>query len=167
VPRQNSTGGKTRLGGISKRGGSYLRRLLVNGAHATLLRSKAAKADPWLIALRARRPRLFVAVALANKTARIAWAIMTKKDSCRFAAAAEPQACEGNEACWQSRPAGGSRKTCSVSWDYDPGKLIRPQSAEPIGASGPSATAFIGRAHDRTRPSRTQKNPCKPGAIHT
>ncbi|MGH6841454.1 MAG: IS110 family transposase, partial [Methylocella sp.] len=88
VPRQNSTGGKTRLGGISKRGDSYLRRLLVNGAHAALLRSKAAKADPWLIALRGRRPRLVVAVALANKTARIAWAIMTKKDSYRFAAAA-------------------------------------------------------------------------------
>jgi transposase len=81
VPRQNSTGGKTRLGGISKRGDSYLRRLLVNGAHAALLRSKAAKADPWLIALRGRRPRLVVAVALANKTARIAWAMMTKPDS--------------------------------------------------------------------------------------
>jgi transposase len=87
VPRQNSTGGKARLCGISKRGDSYLRRLLVNGAHAALLRSKAAKADPWLIALRGRRPRLVVAVALANKTARIAWAIMTKPDSYRFAAA--------------------------------------------------------------------------------
>ena len=57
VPRQNSTGGKTRLGGISKRGDSYLRRLLVNGAHAVLLRSKAAKVDPWLISLRARKHR--------------------------------------------------------------------------------------------------------------
>lgn len=87
VPRQNSTGGKTRLGGISKRGDAYLRRLLVNGANAALLRSKAAKVDPWLIALRGRRPRLVVAVALANKTARIVWAIMNKKDSYRFAAA--------------------------------------------------------------------------------
>src|SRR5579862_6390992 len=88
VPRQNSTGGKTSLGGISKRGDSYLRRLLVNGAHAVLLRSKAAKVDPWLIALRSRRPRLVVAVALANKTARIAWAIMRKQESYSFAAAA-------------------------------------------------------------------------------
>ena len=87
VPRQNSTGGKTSLGGISKRGDSYLRRLLVNGAHAVLLRSKAGKTDPWLMALRGRR-RLVVAVALANKTARIAWAIMSKQDSYRFAAAA-------------------------------------------------------------------------------
>ena len=88
VPRQNSTGGKARLGGISKRGDSYLRRLLVNGAHAVLLRSKAAKADPWLLALRGRRPRLVVAVALANKTARIAWAIMSKQDTYRRATAA-------------------------------------------------------------------------------
>jgi transposase len=88
VPRQNSTGGKTSLGGISKRGDSYLRRLLVNGAHAVLLRSKAGKTDPWLIALRGRRPRQVVAVALANKTARIAWAIMSKQESYRFAAAA-------------------------------------------------------------------------------
>src|SRR5271155_1781686 len=87
VPRQNSTGGKTSLGGISKRGDSYLRRLLVNGAHAVLLRSKAGKTDPWLIALRGRRPRLVVAVALANKTARIAWAIMGRQDIYRRARA--------------------------------------------------------------------------------
>jgi transposase len=53
-----------------------------------MLRSKAAKADPWLSALRRRRPRLVVAVALANKTARIAGAIMCKQESYRFAAAA-------------------------------------------------------------------------------
>jgi transposase len=76
VPRQNSTGGKTRLGGITKRGNRYLRRLLINGASANLLRSKATKADPWVIGLRRRRPPLVVAVALANKTARIAWAVM-------------------------------------------------------------------------------------------
>src|SRR5262245_16075898 len=73
VPRQNSTGGKHRLGGISKRGNPYLRRLLINGASANLLRSKATNADPWVIGLRQRRPPLVVAVALANKTARIAW----------------------------------------------------------------------------------------------
>jgi transposase len=87
VPRQNSTGGKARLGGISKRGDSYLRRILINGAHAVLLRSKAAKVDPWLVALRGRKPRLVVAVALANKTARIAWAIMSKQEIYRYAAA--------------------------------------------------------------------------------
>ena len=80
VPRQNSSGGKHRLGGISKRGNQYLRRLLINGASANLLRSKATKADPWVIGLRRRRPPLVVAVALANKTARIAWAVLTKKE---------------------------------------------------------------------------------------
>src|SRR5437762_3336509 len=79
VPRQNSTGGKPRLGGITKRGNRYLRRLLINGASAILLRSKATKADPWVIQLRQRRPPLVVAVALANKTARIAWAVMLRE----------------------------------------------------------------------------------------
>ena len=79
VPRQNSTGGKTRLGGITKRGNRYLRRLLINGASANLLRSKATKADPWVIGLRRRRPPLVVVVALANKTARIAWAVMLRQ----------------------------------------------------------------------------------------
>ena len=83
VPRQNSTGGKARLGGngISKRGDSYLRRLLVNSAHTVLLCSKHAKTDPWLTSLLSRKPRLVAAVALANKTARVAWAIMSKQDT--------------------------------------------------------------------------------------
>jgi transposase len=81
VPRQNSTGGKTRLGGISKRGNRYLRRLLINGASANLLRSRATNADPWVIGLRRRRPSLVVAVALANKTARIAWAVMQRNEN--------------------------------------------------------------------------------------
>jgi transposase len=57
------------VGGIGKRGDSYLRRLFDNDARAALPRSKA---DPWLIALRGRGSRLIVAVALANKAARIA-----------------------------------------------------------------------------------------------
>jgi len=88
VPRQSSTGGKARLGGISKRGDSYLRRLLVNSAHTVLLCSKAAKVDPWIVSLRGRKPRLVVAVALANKTARMAWAIMSRQDTYRRATVA-------------------------------------------------------------------------------
>ena len=88
VPRQNSTGGKIRLGGITKRGNQYLRRLLINGASASLLRSKATNADPWVIALRQRRPSLVVAVALANKTARIAWAVMHRHENYQRVAAA-------------------------------------------------------------------------------
>jgi transposase len=86
VPRQNSTGGKARLGGISKRGDSYLRRLLVNSAHTVLLCAKVAKVDPWIVSLRGRKPRLVVAVALANKTARVAWAVMSRQDTYRRAA---------------------------------------------------------------------------------
>ena len=67
VPRQNSTGGKNRLGRISKRGNQYLRRLMINGASANLLRSKTTNADPWVIGLRRRRPSLVVAVALPTR----------------------------------------------------------------------------------------------------
>jgi transposase len=88
VPRQHSTGGKARLGGISKRGNRYLRRLLINGASANLLRSKATNADPWVIGLRRRRPSLVVAVAVANKTARIGWAVMRREASYQHRSAA-------------------------------------------------------------------------------
>jgi transposase len=80
VPRQNSTGGKERLGRISKQGDRYLRRLLVNGA-SSVLRRKRGTADPWLVALRRRKPPLVVAVALANKLARIAWAVMRRGEA--------------------------------------------------------------------------------------
>jgi len=76
VPRQHSTGGKPRLGGISKRGDGYLRRLLMTGATAALQHSKTIKAQPWVRGLLERRPRKLVAVALANKMARIAWVVM-------------------------------------------------------------------------------------------
>lgn len=77
VPKQNGTGGKAKLGGISKRGDSYLRRLLINCAMSALLRSKAVRSTPWVKGMIEKRKRpLVVAVALANKTARVAWAIM-------------------------------------------------------------------------------------------
>jgi transposase len=74
TPRQKSTGGKQRLGRISRQGDQYIRWLLIIGAQTMLLRSKATRANPWIQSLLARCPRLKVAVALANKTARIAWA---------------------------------------------------------------------------------------------
>jgi len=79
VPRQDSTGGKQKLGPISKQGDRYLRRILVVGAHAVLklARQKPAK-YPWLTQLLARKPFKVVAVALANKMARIAWALLAK-----------------------------------------------------------------------------------------
>ena len=88
VPRQNSTGGKARLGRISRQGDAYIRRLLVIGAQSVLRCSKAARSNPWIQGLLAKRPRLVVAVALANKTARIAWAVMARRTDYRIAAAA-------------------------------------------------------------------------------
>jgi transposase len=73
VPRQSSTGGKTRLGGISKRGNAGLRRLLVGSAMAAMFRSRALPNDPWLCQLRGRKPVMVTAVALANKIARAVW----------------------------------------------------------------------------------------------
>ena len=90
VPRQHSTGGKPRLGKISKMGQRDLRRLLVCGAMAVVrwaLR-RGEIGDPWLARMLARKPVMVVAVALANRMARIAWALMTKKESYRAPAAA-------------------------------------------------------------------------------
>lgn len=89
VPRQNSSGGKERLGKITKQGNPYLRRLLVLGATASL-RWLHKRADPlaiWTRALLQRRPARLVTVALANKLARVAWAIMSTGECFRTAAA--------------------------------------------------------------------------------
>jgi transposase len=84
VPRQNSTGGKERLGSISKQGDRYLRRLLVVGA-ISIVRTARTRPDkyPWVIELLARKPAKVVAVALANKMARIAWAVLAKGETYR------------------------------------------------------------------------------------
>ncbi len=83
VPRQRSSGGKDRLGRISKRGDGYLRRLLVHGARIVLFwsrRKKEMRSD-WLEALLARRPTNVVMVAMANKTARVVWAMLSRGEA--------------------------------------------------------------------------------------
>jgi transposase len=89
VPRQHSSGGKERLGRISKRGDGYLRKLLVHGARTVLLWSRRKKEtrSPWLEALLARRPTNVVLVAMANKTARVVWALLSRGETFRT----EPQ----------------------------------------------------------------------------
>lgn len=74
VPRQSGTGGKIRLGSISKRGDPYLRTLLIHGARSVMYHAKAP--TTWQRAIQARRPANVVAVALAHKMARTAWAIL-------------------------------------------------------------------------------------------
>jgi len=95
TPREHSTGGKQRLGGISRAGNERLRALLVTGAtavirHASRADSKLATA--WLRQLLSRKPRKLAAVALANKMARIVWAVMTRGDAYRHPVAATPVA---------------------------------------------------------------------------
>jgi len=83
VPKQHSTGGKERLGNISKAGNRYLRKLLVVGALSVIRRAKQLgyTRHPWLVGLLARRSSKIAAVALANKMARIAWAMMARNES--------------------------------------------------------------------------------------
>lgn len=79
IPRQHSTGGKARLLGISKRGSIYLRRMFIHGARAMLLRVKydTGRLGQWAHQLELRAPRNKVVVAVANKLARIAWAVLS------------------------------------------------------------------------------------------
>jgi transposase len=85
VPGQYSTGGKQKLLGISKRGNSYLRRLFVHGARSVLQRQdkQSSGLRGWLAQLATRAHKNVVAVALANKSARIAWAVLAKGESYR------------------------------------------------------------------------------------
>jgi len=92
VPRQHSTGGKQVLGRISKMGQRDIRRLLIVGA-MTIVRwacRKGAQEGSWLHRMLARKPRMLVAIALANKMARSIWAMLTKGEDCRAPAAATP-----------------------------------------------------------------------------
>jgi transposase len=85
APRQNSSGGKERLGRVSKMGNRYLRSLLFVGATAVIrfARSKASARTAWINALLARKPAKVAAVALANKMARITWAVLARKEAYR------------------------------------------------------------------------------------
>jgi transposase len=85
VPKEHSTGGKQRLGGISRAGDERLRQLLVLGATAVIQHAKPGRraASAWLIELLKRKPRKLAAVALANKMARIIWAMLTSGEAYR------------------------------------------------------------------------------------
>jgi len=91
VPRQNSSGGKTKLLGITKRGDSYARTLLIHGSRAVLHaliagRTPQARQNAWLAELAARRGNNRACVALANKTARIAWSMLSQGTAYKLAA---------------------------------------------------------------------------------
>jgi transposase len=90
VPRQNSSGGKDRLGRISKMGDGYLRRLLVVGATSVVRRasSNTSETGIWMRSLLERKSARLVTVAVANKTARIAWAVLARGETYRAPMAA-------------------------------------------------------------------------------
>lgn len=84
MPRQNSSGGKERLGGISKAGNRYLRQILIVGAMAIVRYAERNGArPPWLAHMLGRRKPKVAAVALANKTARTIWAMMISSERYR------------------------------------------------------------------------------------
>jgi transposase len=84
VPRQNSSGGKERLGGITKAGDTYLRKMLFVGAMAVIRHAaRFGTRKPWLIKLLSRRHPRIAAIALANKIGRTAWALMTSGERYR------------------------------------------------------------------------------------
>ncbi len=85
VPLQHSSGGKERLGAISRRGDAYLRTLLMHGTRAVvrIMKARPASADDWIGRLLQRRPVNVAVAAQANKTARIAWAVLAKVEDYR------------------------------------------------------------------------------------
>ena len=85
VPKQSSTGGKQKLGAISRMGERTLRRLLIIGSSAVVLQAskRGAPAGSWLEGMLARKPRMLVTVALANKMARTVWALLVRKEDYR------------------------------------------------------------------------------------
>ena len=87
VPRQRSTGGKTKLGSVSKMGQTDIRRLLIVGAMSVIrwVVRKGGSPNRWLAALVARKPKMVAAVALANKMARMIWAVTIKREDYRMA----------------------------------------------------------------------------------
>jgi transposase len=129
VPKQNSTGGKERLGAISKAGNRYLRKLLVIGAMAVIKRAKQLGYTryPWLTKLIERRPTKVAAVALANKIARTAWAMMARSGQpiCALASkervvltgtqSAESIMASGHEECRINRPNTWQLRQCKCT----------------------------------------------------
>jgi transposase len=89
VPKQHSSGGRDKLGSISKQGDRYLRSLFVAGALAVIRYAKihGTKHRPWVTALLTRRPTKVAAIALANKLARMAWAMMASGERYNYPAA--------------------------------------------------------------------------------
>ena len=171
TPRQNSSGGKERLGRTSKRGDKYIRSLLVAGAVAILrhARERATKDGEWVRAMLARKPAKLVAVALANRTARIVWAVMARGDGYRAQRDRRasglnrpqgPQDCEGEEEVMAKRSSRGSGRPEEIQR----ASLARILDRDPIRElhQGQRPYAPRQRAGHMTAPDQVAKAELKP-----
>src|SRR5262249_15506947 len=145
----------------------------INGASANLLRSKATNADPWVIGLRQRRPSLVVAVALANKTARIAWAVMHRHENYQRVAAAVLAAGPRSGACERAMTRDGTvgrfrrNRAKPGSSSGHRSRLNDEDSVRgPHQGQQSTRTAPTGRTHDCKRPLRCTPNDLLPGGGH-
>jgi transposase len=184
VPRQSSTGGQERLGGISKQGDRYLRRLLIVGATTVIRHARTHPSKhPWLMKLLAKKPAKVVAVALANKMARIAWAILTTAEPIGRRRSRPPGKglgngrvrrrqrpttnCEGDDGVMRNGRAVDREKPVPGHWVSKPEKLIGTRSADHIRASGHAPRQQAGHM-TCTRPHAvTPDSSCNAGVVHT
>ena len=123
VPRQHTTGGKPKLGKISKMGQRDLRRLLITGrddCRPAGAVPRGVTTDPWLAGMLARKPRMLVAVVLANRMARIVWALLTTKESYR-----------ASRRRLRERRSAGSRRGCGQDGGQVRAKVNETGSGKP------------------------------------
>ena len=170
VPKQNSSGGKERFGGITKQGDRYLRQLLVVGALAVVrYAERHGTRRPWLVQFLAQRPTKVATVALANKIARMAWAIMTSGESYREPelrgrvdqALRRRQAWEGHDGL--THPAGRYRRTGKPTCAIAPSSACYWSGPDPRGrhyGQRLMCAASTGRTHGRT--DQLCRSPTKP-----
>ena len=170
VPRQNSSGGKERLGGITKQGNRYLRQMLVVGALAVIrYAQRHGTRRPWLVQLLARRTTKVAAVALANKTARMVWAIMTTGETLSASRSrhSRVEIRRTRRRAWEGqtrvmRPAGRYRGAGKPTCARAPRARAVGRDPSPRKALWPAAmrAAPTGRTHGRTdQPRRTLRKP--------
>ena len=135
VPKQNSSGGKEKLGSISKAGNRYLRQMLVVGAMAVIrYAERNGTKRPWLVQLMARRANKVAAVALANKTARMVWALMTSGERYREPITPiERDKAQRRRRGWKGRTGANAQS-----------RLKPPDQENPIGPCTSSASFWSG-----------------------